>query len=74
MADDTVVVAKEFRDRGEAELRSLLAGKAEDHHKVKFSHALGQLQETHKLRQLRRDVARLKTLLREREQESTEKK
>ncbi len=67
MADnEQIVVAKELRDRSDAELRSLMETKAEELHKMKFTKALGQLQETHMLTGLKRDIARLKTVLRER--------
>jgi large subunit ribosomal protein L29 len=62
---ENTIVAKELRERSEAEIRSLLASKIEDLHKASFKHALGQLQETHTLKLLRRDVARLNTVLRE---------
>lgn len=64
-SEDAVVV-KELRERGDAEVRSLLATKVEELQGVKFKQALGQLQETHTLKVLRREVARLKTVLGER--------
>ena len=64
-SEDAVVV-KELRERGDAEVRSLLATKIEELQGVKFKQALGQLQETHTLKVLRREVARLKTVLGER--------
>ena len=60
------VIVKEVRSRNDAELQSLLASKADDLHKAKFKHALGQLQNTHELKALKKDVARLNTLLNER--------
>ncbi len=62
------VVFKELRKRADAEVRSLLAAKVEELHGVKFKKALGQLQETHTLKVLKRDIARLQTVLRERAQ------
>ena len=67
MARDTTVVVREVRDRNDAELRSLLEAKNEELHEHKFKHALGQLRETHTLKELKRDIARLNTVLRERE-------
>ena len=64
--NENIVVLKEIRDRSDAELRSLLDSKVEELHKAKFKHALGQLRETHVLGFLKRDVARLNTVLRER--------
>jgi large subunit ribosomal protein L29 len=57
--------AKELRDRGPAELKSLLAGKVEELFKAQFKHALGQLRTTHQLKTLRRDIARINTVLKE---------
>lgn len=68
-SEDAVVV-KELRGRADAEVRSLLATKIEDLHGVKFKQALGQLQETHTLKVLKREIARLKTVLRERVQKA----
>ena len=60
------IAAKELRERGEPELRSLLSSKQEELHKARFKHALGQLRQTHGLRNMRRDIARLTTILGER--------
>jgi large subunit ribosomal protein L29 len=68
--NENMVVAKELRERSEAELRSLLASKLEELHKVKFNHALGQLRDTHTLKLLKKDIARLKTVLREQTKEA----
>ncbi len=68
---ENMVVAKELRERSEAELKSLLASKIEELHKVKFNHALGQLRDTHTLKLLKKDVARLKTVLREQQAKET---
>ena len=57
--------AKELRERNSGELKSLLASKEEELQKVKFKHALGQLQNTHFIESLRKDVSRLKTILNE---------
>jgi large subunit ribosomal protein L29 len=68
--NENMVVAKELRERSEAELRSLLAAKVEELHKVKFNHALGQLRDTHTLKLLKKDIARLKTVLKEQAKET----
>ena len=65
MADENVVVANELRSRNEAELQSLLKEKTEELHAVKFKKALGQLAQPHLVKQLKRDVARLRTVLNE---------
>ena len=59
-------VAKEMADRKDSELNALMSEKIEELHNVKFKHALGQLGETHLVKSLKRDIARLKTVLRQR--------
>ena len=67
MADnDNRILVKELRSRGDEELVSLLESKIEDLHGANFKHAVGQLEHTHSLRQLRRDIARLRTVINER--------
>ncbi len=63
MAKDNTVAAKELRERGDAELKSLLAEKLDELTKSRFKHALGQLRTTHTLKALKRDVARIETVL-----------
>lgn len=63
MASEDRVVAKEMGDRSESELEALLNGKREELHKVGFKHAIGQLQQTHLLKSLKRDIARIETVL-----------
>jgi len=63
---EEIAVARELRERNDAELRSLLGDKREDLHKAKFKHSLGQLRETHLLKQYKRDIAVIETMLRER--------
>ncbi len=52
-----------MRGRSADELKSLLEAKREELHAAKFNHALGQLRETHTLKQLKRDIAKLNTVL-----------
>ena len=63
---DEAVVANELRKRPEAELKSLLVAKTEELQKSLFKHELKQLRNTHTLKNLKRDIARLNTVLRER--------
>ncbi len=65
-------VVNELRERPDGELRSLLASKAEELHKVKFKLALGQLRTTHEVQQIKRDVARINTILSERKHKQAE--
>ena len=66
MATEGTVIAKEMQSRSEAELNSLLAEKREEFQKANFKHALGQLANTSLLGSLKRDIARLNTILRQR--------
>ena len=66
MAKDEIILVKEVRDRPDAELVSLREAKLEEYHKTRFKHELGQLQQTHRLRQLKQDIAKLNTLLAQR--------
>lgn len=64
-SEDRVVV-RELRERQPSELRSLLESKTEELFKAKFKKALGQLRETHTLQALKKDIARIRTILGER--------
>lgn len=69
--NENILKASELRKRGAAELKSLLDEKAEELHKTRFKLALGQQAKTHTLRQLRRDIARLQTVLNEQQRAAT---
>ena len=66
MAEIENVQISELRDRNDAELRSLVASKRDDLQKVKFKQALGQLDKPHLLKILKKDIARIQTVLNER--------
>jgi len=66
MATENTVIVKEMESRSDAELTSLLASKAEELHNARFKHALGQLAKTDSLKSLKQDIARLKTIQRQR--------
>lgn len=57
----------DLRDLTTSELFSLLAEAQETYSNQKFQHALSQLQDTAYLRILRKDIARIITILSERE-------
>jgi large subunit ribosomal protein L29 len=59
------VKAREFRDLSEAELRQKELDFTGELFNLKFQHATGQLENTERLVQVRRDLARVKTTLRE---------
>jgi large subunit ribosomal protein L29 len=56
-----------FKDFGDPELFDRLALAKDDLFKLRFQHVTGQLDNTARLGQLKKDVARLNTELRERE-------
>lgn len=57
--------AQELRDLSVEELLSKQEELKDQLFKLKFQHALGQLENTMKLRNIKRDVARIKTILQE---------
>jgi len=59
--------AQELRELNDAELIQRLAEAKEEHFNLRFQAATGQLDNTARLGEVRRDVARLNTLLRARE-------
>ena len=59
-------LAKDLRELSDQELVNLVEESQETLAKQKFQHALKQLQDTTYLRILRRDIAKMKTILRHR--------
>jgi large subunit ribosomal protein L29 len=59
------VKARELRDLSEAELRQKEQDFTAELFNLKFQHATGQLENTERLVQVRKDLARVKTILRE---------
>jgi large subunit ribosomal protein L29 len=57
--------ARELRDLSEEELRTKEEDVKDQLFKLKFQHALGQLENAMKLKNLKRDIAKIKTILRE---------
>jgi len=57
----------EIRDLPEAEIQQKLAETKEELFNLRFQNATGQLDNYKRLRDLKRDIARIKTILRERE-------
>lgn len=57
----------ELRDLDDTELETRLAESKAEMFNLRFAHVTGQLDNSARLGQLRRDIARIKTLLRERE-------
>jgi len=59
------VKAREFKEMSEAELRQKEKEITEQLFNLKFQHATGQLENTARLPRVRKDLARVKTVLRE---------
>ncbi len=57
--------AREFRDLSEEELKNKEEEVKDQLFKLKFQHTLGQLENAMKLKNLKRDIARIKTILKE---------
>lgn len=57
----------EIRDKSIAELNEELVSLKEELFKLRFQHATNQLENPLKLKSVKRDIARVKTILRERE-------
>jgi large subunit ribosomal protein L29 len=64
--------ATELRELNDAELLQKLAEAKEEQFNLRFQYATGELDNTARLGQMRREVARLNTVLREREIEAAE--
>jgi large subunit ribosomal protein L29 len=61
------VKTQELKEMSEAELRQKEKEVTEELFNLKFQHATGQLENTQRLPQVRKDLARVKTVLREKE-------
>jgi len=59
------VKARELRDLSEAELHQKVQDFTVELFNLKFQHATGQLENTERLPQVRKDLARVKNILRE---------
>jgi large subunit ribosomal protein L29 len=64
--------ARELRELGDDALEQRLAETKEELFTLRFAHATGQLDNTTRLGELKREIARLHTLVREREIEAAE--
>ena len=58
---------KKIREMSEAELNSELVGMKKDLFNLRFQHVTGQLENPIKMRETKRDIARVKTIIREKE-------
>ena len=57
--------ASELRDKSADELQGQLVDELEKQFRLRIKRATGQLNETHEMKQIRRDIARIKTVLNE---------
>ena len=55
--------ANELREKSSEELQQVLLGLLKDQFNLRMQKATGQLSQTHLLSQVRRDIARVKTVL-----------
>ena len=60
--------SRELRDLSGDELAAKEKEFREEEFNLRFKHATGQLEKTARLRKLRRDIARVKTIMREKEE------
>jgi len=58
----------ELRTKSEDELKESLLGLRKEAFNLRFQRASGQLENTARIREVRRDIARIKTVLRQRQQ------
>jgi large subunit ribosomal protein L29 len=59
------MTAKEIRSKAAGALSDLLVGLRRQQFQLRSQRVLGQLKYNHKIRELRRDIARIKTVQRE---------
>jgi large subunit ribosomal protein L29 len=58
--------AKELRDRSDDELRKSLSDLEEQLFKLRFQKSTGQIENPQKIREVRKDIARVQTVMNER--------
>ncbi len=61
--------ASEIRELSEEELKSKEGELKEQLFKLRFQHALGQLENAMKMKNIKRDIAKIKTIAREKQKE-----
>lgn len=59
--------AAELKSKSVAELQSMLEASRNEYFKLKMRHMTGQLEKVSDMANLRKDIARIKTVIRERE-------
>ena len=61
----------DLRTKTEDELKDSLMGLKKEQFNLRFQKASGQLENTTRVRQVRRDIARIKTILRDKQQNAS---
>ena len=61
--------ARELRAKKESELREELSGLLREQFNLRMQRGIGQLATPHELRRVRRDIARVRTVLTEKQEE-----
>jgi large subunit ribosomal protein L29 len=64
--------ARELRELSVDQLEAKEKEFREEEFKLRFKHATGQLEKTSRIRQIKQDIARVKTVIREKEKEASE--
>lgn len=63
---------QEFRSKSESDLRSELSELLKEQFNLRMQKGTGQLGQPHELRRVRRDIARVKTILTEKSKEGSQ--
>ena len=63
--------AQDLRQKNEAELREELSGLLREQFNLRMQRGIGQLAHPHELRRVRRDIARVRTVLNEKKGETS---
>jgi large subunit ribosomal protein L29 len=63
--------AQDLRQKNETELREELSGLLREQFNLRMQRGIGQLATPHELRRVRRDIARLRTVLNEKKGEAS---
>ena len=58
-----MLTSKELRELDEVKLAEKLSQSEEEIFKLRFQHATSQLEKTHRLREVKKEIARVKTVM-----------
>ena len=64
--------AKELRDMSEAELQAKFKELKDEHFRLRFQHAINQLDNPHVISDTKKDIARVMTVLRQKQSDASE--